>query len=779
MMTDKIKFALQFLPIPFIYFMYTSGYNILYSAKPTTAEWYASGSILLMGGVTALCFYAELMSLVPMALIAISLLLCGGYSSFQFVLHLKKHLVYIANKKGAWTALKWMTTLPWIKALILYLGPIVLGVLCVRLIISHSKSSNWLPSIRKKERRTTTKFGSAEFLPYKEVKKLSSQKGLPVGFAVNLPDDELKTIKETVKKTKQRRRELVRIESEHALLIAPPGAGKGVGFILPMLMDYDGPVFVCDPKHGENYAIAKRRRKAMGRKVVLLDPFDIHQGQGRTINIIDIVRSSDDTRAIEASAEFAKLICPVINDSGKESHFDKFGASVIQCMILYVALSKDVPNNKRNIFTVYDFICSTKEELYGPDGEPKRGNNSASVAEDAPDSKVVGLLHSIVNEKTIAAGRASRIASKALGADYRESSGYFSTAYRELEFVDTPVMQEHMSYSDFDMRDILKGDTDVFVAMPSEKIKIYPNYMRVMIGFALLCIQRAGGYKGEKKIKLILDEFAAFGHISSIADNLVLLRSYGLSIFGVVQNLELLKKAYPDDMQSFLSSSLSIFVAPEDPETCAFISKKIGPKTIVVGSENIGAGTSKKALSLLKDSSSAQEGINLSETSRQLLMEDEVRRLGDTISLVFIAGEAPMILKKINYFSYAPWKGMFDPNPFRVPGFKDETDLAIKDRESRMSKKHKPRTPIVDVDEKISDSDKSLPSIDSEKLADEAAMQEEQGVEPESTSEDGPGEQEVQQPNSDDAKKECHAEAQEAMPEETNEEMWSQIEEVG
>ena len=48
MMDDKLKFTMQFIPIPLIYFMYTSGYSILYAAEPATAEWYASGSILLI-----------------------------------------------------------------------------------------------------------------------------------------------------------------------------------------------------------------------------------------------------------------------------------------------------------------------------------------------------------------------------------------------------------------------------------------------------------------------------------------------------------------------------------------------------------------------------------------------------------------------------------------------------------------------------------------------------------------------------------------------------------
>ena len=49
----------------------------------------------------------------------------------------------------------------------------------------------------------------------------------------------------------------------HLLTVAPTGAGKGVGCIIPALLHYDGPAIVIDPK-GENAAITTRRRSEGG-----------------------------------------------------------------------------------------------------------------------------------------------------------------------------------------------------------------------------------------------------------------------------------------------------------------------------------------------------------------------------------------------------------------------------------------------------------------------------------------------------------------------------------
>lgn len=60
----------------------------------------------------------------------------------------------------------------------------------------------------------------------------------------------------------------------HLLTIAPTGAGKGVGCVVPAILRHDGPVFVMDLK-GENYAMTRRHRRNIGSRVQCIDPFGI------------------------------------------------------------------------------------------------------------------------------------------------------------------------------------------------------------------------------------------------------------------------------------------------------------------------------------------------------------------------------------------------------------------------------------------------------------------------------------------------------------------------
>jgi len=241
-----------------------------------------------------------------------------------------------------------------------------------------------------------------------------------------------------------------------------------------------------------------------------------------------------------------------------------------------------------------------------------------------------------------------------------------STAFRELKFLDVARVKKHMSVSDFDMRDILKGDTDVFVVLPGNKMKRQSRYMRLMIGMALNCIMNAGPgrFKGEHNIKMVLDEFSALGFMQSVVDILTLASKYRVNVFAIVQTIEFLKASYPEHYNTFLSSNLSIFLATEDLQSSKDVSEKLGKKTIAVSSENSGIGSSKKSLSLLKNSSSDQEGVSISETSRALLLPEEVRLLGRDAALVFMAGKKPLVVKRMNYYAFKPWSDRYDNNPF-------------------------------------------------------------------------------------------------------------------
>ena len=63
-------------------------------------------------------------------------------------------------------------------------------------------------------------------------------------------------------------------DNKHMLTFAATRAGKGTACIIPNLLSWPGNCVVIDPKGGENAAITARRRREMGQKVYIINPFN-------------------------------------------------------------------------------------------------------------------------------------------------------------------------------------------------------------------------------------------------------------------------------------------------------------------------------------------------------------------------------------------------------------------------------------------------------------------------------------------------------------------------
>ena len=96
------------------------------------------------------------------------------------------------------------------------------------------------------------------------------------------------------------------------IVFAPQGAGKGVGIVIPNLLDYRGSIICTDPK-GENYAVTARRRSEFGPvwRLNLADPTASH-----SFNPLDIIIPGSPT-ALDDAKVLADLMLP--HDNGNEA----------------------------------------------------------------------------------------------------------------------------------------------------------------------------------------------------------------------------------------------------------------------------------------------------------------------------------------------------------------------------------------------------------------------------------------------------------------------------
>ena len=478
----------------------------------------------------------------------------------------------------------------------------------------------------------STNFGTAKFLDAKGIKRLNDAEGIVVGAMPKEKDfaDAHKLVTNIQKKGGD---ELIGIKADHTILVAPSGAGKGVGVIIPTLLSYPGPVFVTDIK-GENYAVTRRAREAKGRKVIAFDPFGITNAPRIRINPLQFLDPCD--RNITDNVQtIAEMIIPIDQrDSSVSRHFNSNAISLIKCLTLYVATIYQEPT--RNLHSVYQLIAQ-------------------------PIDKLIETLKEIGQDQSIAFGEGARLANSFLGVEHRERSGIISTATDALRFLGSPFVQEATAESDFDLAEIVRGDFDIFVCIPPEKLEDQKQLVRLLFGIVFVEMLKAQGQLGYHKLLMLIDEMPALGYLKQIDNIRTYGRGFGVSLLAVSQTIQDLKNAYPNTWESFFSSQLSIFFGAAEASTSKFLSEKLGKKTIEVNSISQSEGVQKRVRG--SNGASVQSGSSTSETGRDILMPDEIERLGDKVVLAFKRGEHPIICQRIDYRERKEWKGLWNGNP--------------------------------------------------------------------------------------------------------------------
>lgn len=417
----------------------------------------------------------------------------------------------------------------------------------------------------------------------------------------------------------------------HVVTVAPTGSGKGIGAVIPNLLDYPGSALVLDVK-GENAAVTARARRELGHKVFVVDPFGVTKGEAHAFNLLDRLDTSD-PECVGESAVLAD--CLVIPDPKGQAHFDESARTLLQGLMLHVA---GLDEGRRNLPEVRRILTAGEEVLF------------ETLAEMAADEKA-------------AFGLPARAANTIMGMPDRERGSVISTAQKSTAFMDDPRIAAAVSRSDFNLANMKAELMTVYMVLPANKIGPNARFVRAFIGSVIAAIT-SSTTQPMHRVAFLLDEFGQLGYMKQIEDAVSLMRGYGLAFWVFIQDLSQLKGVYPK-WQTFLANSAKSFFGTDDYDTAKYISDSLGKATIEFETENTGrnsgAGVSGGGGSLNRGKSS---GSSQQFAGRELLTPDEVMRLGPEKPIVLVKGEYPYLLDRLNYLADPEYAGRFDANPY-------------------------------------------------------------------------------------------------------------------
>jgi type IV secretion system protein VirD4 len=312
-------------------------------------------------------------------------------------------------------------------------------------------------------------------------------------------------------------------EDRHLVTIAPTGAGKGRGVIIPNLLRFEGSVIVIDPK-GETWHVTARRRKEMGQEVRLLDPFGAVSKRTDSLNPFDLFNRPG--ALLDADAEM--LASLLAGDVGfhKEPFWDNWGRSLMAGVI--AAVAETAPKAERHFGRVRELLMS--------------------------DDAVYNLAALIENHEELNRLSKQNISSF-LPITEQTRSGILSTAQSYLKVVNSDSALRSLSKSTINLDAVRRGDPmTIYIVIPPDKLESHGALLRLWIGALMLTVM--GRKRRPKRSTLfLLDECAQLGEFGPLRQSMTLLRGYGLQVWPFFQDLSQLQRLYPKDWRTIFNNA--------------------------------------------------------------------------------------------------------------------------------------------------------------------------------------------------------------------------------
>jgi type IV secretion system protein VirD4 len=406
----------------------------------------------------------------------------------------------------------------------------------------------------------------------------------------------------------------------HLLTMAPTRSGKGVGTIIPNLLTLNRSVICIDPKD-ENARIAGRARGLFG-KVHILDPFGVTGRVSASFNPL----TSLDAASLDVAEEAATLADALVYDPPAqvgEAHWNEEAKALIAGLILYIVAQE--PPNRRSLAMLRAHLTAAPEAF----------------------ADLLVQMQGI----TAAAGLIARAANRHLGKDHREAAGVLSAAQRHTHFLDSPRMTAALGHSDFAFGDLKSDIATVFLVLPPDRLGAYARWLRLMVTQSLQDMARTAA-RPPAPVLYLLDEFAALGHLEPVERAMGLMAGYGVQLWPILQDIHQLRANYGQSVGTFLSNAgvLQVF-GVNDHDSARLVSDLLGQETRVF-----------ETTSRDPNQGWAGDRLTFSEhhTGRVLLTPDEVRNMAQSKQLLFLAGQRPIVARKIRYYVDSEFTGKFD-----------------------------------------------------------------------------------------------------------------------
>jgi type IV secretion system protein VirD4 len=409
---------------------------------------------------------------------------------------------------------------------------------------------------------------------------------------------------------------------QSVLVAAPTRSGKGVGIMIPNLLNWPGSVVALDMKH-ENWRLTAGYRERMGQACFLFSPLD---REGRTARWNPFTYVSEDPELRISDLQLiADMLLP--DEGSSDPFWPASGRSLFVGLALYVF---ETPGLARTMGEVLRQGMGSHSQSFGAhwkaviEGRAQSGHPLSA--------QCVRALSDVINL-----------------APATESS-IRKTFTSRLELWTLPLIDAATSGDDFDFRQLRRRPVSIYIGVKPHDLRRLRPLLAV---FYQQCIalqtEELPEDNPELRFQLLMamDEFTAPGRIPIVPDAIPYLGGYNVRTLMLIQAPSQLRETYGANVADTMIKNLGarVVFAPRGYADAKEISEDLGYTTVRVKSY------SRPRHRSLFTAKANDGSVNVSEQRRALLLPQEVQNMGRAHAIVFHEGTRPILCRKIRYYS--------------------------------------------------------------------------------------------------------------------------------
>lgn len=411
---------------------------------------------------------------------------------------------------------------------------------------------------------------------------------------------------------------------QFVLLAAPTRSGKGIGCVIPNLLNWAGSVVMLDMKLENWQLTSKFRQQILGQETYLFNPFALDRKTHRW-NPLDSI-SRDPFVTPGDVLQIAQIFYP-----SRESDKNRFFNDQAQNLFLGLTLYLIETNHPR---------CSLGEVFRQGSGYDK-----------SPPKHIHDIL-----EKNQNLSRQCRDALSRAMSNPEETFGNIKASFdAPLLMFANPMVDAATSASDFSLADIRRKKISIYFGISPNRLETAARLINL---FFTQTISLNTGVlpEADKSLKyqclVLLDEFTAFGRVGIVAKAVSYIAGYNLRLLTIIQSKSQLEGeglySKADARNMITNHEVRIIFPPGDDHEAKDASEMLGYYT--TKSESVSSNHSGHFLTVNGNSSG---GTSISDQRRALMMPQELKQMPSSQSIIDKQGTPPVLCDKVRYFEDA------------------------------------------------------------------------------------------------------------------------------